>query len=69
MSMHTTVIPDTPMNRVFARGHENRTGHRLNGMLVSADNVLWHRVRLCCGETPEAVLAAAQFKTWEEATA
>jgi hypothetical protein len=47
---------DTPFNRRMAEGHKNRTGHKLDAVQVSDDGVLWHTVRLCCGETvPETV--------------
>lgn len=47
---------DTPFNRRLAEGHEFRTGHKLDSVMVSDDGVLWYTVRLCCGETvPETV--------------
>ena len=58
---------ETPVYTLFnarmARGHEMRLGHELKAVQVSDDGILWHTVRLCCGETiPDTV------ETWEDQT-
>lgn len=52
------VVPvlDTAFNRRMAQGHEARMGHAADFRQVSADRVVWHRVRVCCGDVvPETV--------------
>jgi hypothetical protein len=51
----------SPFNQRLARGHRMRLGHELKAVQVSEDGILWHTVRLCCGETiPDTVDA------WED---
>lgn len=53
----------SPFHARLARGHEIRKGHALHAVEVSQDGILWHTVRLCCGETiPDTV------STWNDAT-
>ena len=33
-----------------------RLGHEENAVHVSADGILWHKVRLCCGDTIPATV-------------
>lgn len=54
---------DSPFNRQRAKGHALRKGHELNAVQVSADNLLFFDVDLCCGE-----VVPAEVKTWAEAT-
>jgi hypothetical protein len=58
---HIVTPQDTPFQRRMARGHHIRQGHPLDAMQVSADGVLWHTVRLCCGQAIPATVA-----TWDE---
>jgi hypothetical protein len=51
--VHTKQPMESPLERSFARGHRERKGHEQVIVLVSLDGYLWHRVRLCCGETVE----------------
>jgi hypothetical protein len=61
MTKHQGPIPDTPFQRRMARGHYNLRGHKLNAVHVSDDGILWHTVRLCCGDTvPDTV------QTWAD---
>lgn len=56
MAKHIEELPDTSFMRRMAEGHETRMGHKLDAVNVSEDGMLWHMVRLCCGETvPETV--------------
>lgn len=51
-----TPVPDTAFNRRMAQGHELRMGHAADFRHVTADRVVWHRIRVCCGEAvPETV--------------
>lgn len=52
-------LPDTAFNRRMAQGHKARLGHKLIAEHVSADRILWHTVRLCCGDT-----VPARVSTW-----
>lgn len=56
-------LPDTAMQRRMAAGHAMRLGHAENAVHVSADGVLWHKLRLCCGDTMPATVP-----TWEGVT-
>jgi hypothetical protein len=56
-------LADTPFNARLARGHVMRTGHTLNARQVSEDGILWHTVKLCCGEEIPATVS-----TWGELT-
>lgn len=54
-------VANNSFNARMAEGHKRRLGHDLKAVQVSADGILWHTVRLCCGETvPETV------PTWSE---
>jgi hypothetical protein len=43
-------ISVTPYQARMARGHAILQGHKLRAVQVSSDGILWHTVRLCCGE-------------------
>jgi hypothetical protein len=56
-------LKDTPFQARMARGHKMRLGHELKAVQVSSDGILWHTIKLCCGETiPESV------ETWADHT-
>ena len=60
-ALKITQPADTEMHRRMAIGHQRRTGHKLDSVLVSSDGTLWHTVRKCCGETlPDTA------PTWDE---
>jgi hypothetical protein len=50
MTTRTEPLPDTPMNRRMAHGHEWRTGHELDAYLVFDldDPNIGRIVRRCC---------------------
>lgn len=57
-----TPMPDTAFNRRMADGHRMRVGHTLDARSVSSDGVLWHTVRLCCGDAlPSSVPTWSQY--------
>lgn len=62
-ALHVSTIPDTPFSRRMAAGHAMRLGHTENAVHVSADGMLWHKVRLCCGDTIPATVP-----TWDDVT-
>ena len=63
MAKFVATVPSTPMEQRMARGHKIRTGHDQVALQVSDDGILWHKVRVCCGEqVPESV------ETWEDHT-
>jgi len=62
-ALQVSPIPDTPMRRRMAAGHEMRHGHTLDAVHVTSDGMLWHTVRLCCGEAIPAAVAG-----WDELT-
>jgi hypothetical protein len=49
--MEVIELEDSQFNRHMRRGHEIRTGHALDAVLVSTDGELWHQVNKCCGES------------------
>jgi hypothetical protein len=46
--MTTHPLPDTPFYRAMAAGHLTRTGHTLDAVLVTDDDVIWRVQRACC---------------------